>query len=180
MCFALSDIFERWWARSIRSDENVSEDHAREWSCHKVSSLVFFSVLGVFLSVFFCISLSFLRRARARCVSLSLFLSPPTTHQGGEDFGDVLDDDDENHETSERMRWCTKRSFELRSESWTDAFLFVSTLNKACVGKKRKERERIDFRWRWWWEMLMFGHSFWNQRDWLAVIWAKRYISLVY
>ena len=69
------------------------------------SLLSFFSRFwGVFLSVFFCISLSFLRRARARCVSLSLFLSPPTTHQGGEDFGDVLDDDDENHETSERMR----------------------------------------------------------------------------
>lgn len=39
------------------------------------------------------------------------------------------------------------RSIKL-SESWTDAFLFVSTLNKACVGKKRKEKERIDFRWR--------------------------------
>jgi hypothetical protein len=25
-----SDIFERCWARSIRSDENVSEDHTRE------------------------------------------------------------------------------------------------------------------------------------------------------
>jgi len=69
--------------------------------CHEVSSLVFFSVLGVFLSVFFCISLSFLRRARARCVSLSLLLSPTTTHQGGEeDFGDALDDDDENPESA--------------------------------------------------------------------------------
>jgi hypothetical protein len=47
----------------------------------------------------------FLRRARARCVSLSLLLSPTTTHQGGEeDFGDALDDDDENQVTSERMR----------------------------------------------------------------------------
>ena len=62
------------------------------------SLLSFFSRFwGVFLSVFFCISLSFLRRARARCVSLSLLLSPRTTHQGGEeDFGDALDDDDEN------------------------------------------------------------------------------------
>jgi hypothetical protein len=69
--------------------------------CHEVSSLVFCSVLGVFLSVFFCISLSFLRRARARCVSLSLLLSPTTTHQGGEeDFGDALDDDDENPESA--------------------------------------------------------------------------------
>ena len=71
--------------------------------CHKVSSLVFCSVLGVFLSGFFLYLFLFVV-ARARCVSLSLFLSPPTTHQGREDFGDVLDDDDENHETSERMR----------------------------------------------------------------------------
>jgi hypothetical protein len=34
--------------------------------------------------------------ARALCLSLSLLLSPTTTHQGGEDFGDALDDDDEN------------------------------------------------------------------------------------
>ena len=64
------------------------------------SLLSFFSRFwGVFLSVFFCISLSFLRRARARCVSLSLLLSPTTTHQGGEeDFGDALDDDDEKED----------------------------------------------------------------------------------
>ena len=82
------------------------------------------------------------------CVSLSLLLSPTTTHQGGEeDFGDALDDDDENHSA---LNVCVdvQKDHCLRSESWTDAFLFVSTLNKACVGKKRKERERIDFRWR--------------------------------
>ena len=112
------------------------------------SLLSFFSRFWGSFSPFFCISLFLLLRARARCVSLSLLLPPPTTHQGGEDLamfwtmmmkktcllnvcGDVQED----------------RSIK-PSESWTDAFLFVSTLNKACVGKKRKERERIEFRWR--------------------------------
>ena len=112
------------------------------------SLLSFFSRFWGSFSLFFFVSLSFLRRARARCVSLSLLLSPTTTHQGGEeDFGDALDDDDENQRLLNVCVDVQKDRFSF-SESWTDAFLFVSTLNKACVGKKRKERERIDFRWR--------------------------------
>ena len=114
-------------------------------SCESLLSF-FFSVLGSF-SPFF-VSLSFCCCARARCVSLSLLLSPTTTHQGGEDLAMLW--------TMMMKKTCLLnvcgdvqkvRSIKL-SESWTDAFLFVSTLNKACVGKKRKEKERIDFRWR--------------------------------
>ena len=36
-----------------------------------------------------------------------------------------------------------KFDFRLLSESWTDAFLFVSTLNKACVERKEKRERRI-------------------------------------
>lgn len=129
-------------ARSIRSDENVSEDHAREWLCHKVSSLVFCSVLGVFLSVFFCISLSFLRRARARCVSLSLLLSPRTTHQGGEeDFGDALDDDDE-------YKWLLNVCVDVQkdrpkddlSPGQTRFFLYLLWTKLAWERKEKRER----------------------------------------
>ena len=61
------------------------------------SLLSFFSRFWGSFSLFFFVSLSLFCVARARCVSLSLLLSPTTTHQGGEeDFGDALDDDDEN------------------------------------------------------------------------------------
>ena len=89
----------------VRSDLMRTFLKTTRESGYVIKSLLsfFFSVLGG-LSLCFFVSLSFCCCAGARCVSLSLFLSPPTTHQGGEDFGDVLDDDDENHETSERMR----------------------------------------------------------------------------
>ena len=69
----------------------------RESDCVIKSLLSFFARFWGSFSLFFFVSLSlFCSRARAR-VSLSLLLSPRTTHQGGEeDFGDALDDDDEN------------------------------------------------------------------------------------
>jgi hypothetical protein len=54
------------------------------------SLLSFFSRFWGSFSLFFFVSLSFLRRARARCVSLSLLLSPTTTHQGGEEDSAML------------------------------------------------------------------------------------------
>lgn len=142
-----------WWERFWRPP--------LEWLCYKilrVSSLVFFSVRGVFLSVFF-VSLSFCV-ARARAVSLLLFFFHRRQRTRVEKIWRCFG------------RWWRKLGFWTyavmykkvpflcTSESWTDAFLFVSTLNKACVGKKRKERERIDFRWRWWWENVNVCHCY--------------------
>tara|TARA_B100001175_G_scaffold72370_1_gene60135 strand:- start:78 stop:302 length:225 start_codon:yes stop_codon:yes gene_type:complete len=45
----------------------------------------FFLGSGGLSLCFFCISLFLLLRARALCLSLSLLLSPTTTHQGGEE-----------------------------------------------------------------------------------------------
>ena len=148
-------VFDQiWWARFWRP-------HTREFdyfikSLPSLFSRFFFSVLGVFLSGFFLYLFLFVV-ARARAVSLFLFFFRRRQRTRVEKiwrcFGRWWW---KSCETSERMRWCTKKfGVLLPPESWTDAFLFVSTLNKACVGKKRKERERIDFRWRWWWEILM-------------------------
>ena len=60
-------------ARSIRSDENVSEDHAREFDYVIKSLLSFFSRFWGSFSLFFFVSLSLFCVARARAVSLFLF-----------------------------------------------------------------------------------------------------------
>ena len=89
------------------------------------SLLSFFSRFWGSFSLFFFVSLSLfcVARGRARCVSLSLLLSPTTTHQGGEeDFGDALDDDDENQRLLNVCVDVQKDRFSF-SESWTDAFL---------------------------------------------------------
>ena len=120
----------------------------RESDYVKKSLLSFFSRFWGSFSLFF-LYLSLFVVARARAVSLSFSSSFANDNAPGwrRRFGDALDDDDENHSA---LNVCVdvQKDGWLRSESWTDAFLFVSTLNKACVGKKRKERERIDFRWR--------------------------------
>ena len=87
-----------------------------------------------------------LLRARALCLSFSSSFADDNA-PGWRRFGDALDDDDENQRL---LNVCgdVQKVRPVLSESWTDAFLFVSTLNKACVGKKRKEKERIYFRWR--------------------------------
>ena len=167
---AMMGAFDQiWWERFWRPRARV----IMSWS---LFSRFFLGSGGSFSLFFFCISLFFASRARALCLSFSSSFADDNAPGWRRRFGDALDDDDENHSA---LNVCVdvQKDGWLRSESWTDAFLFVSTLNKACVGKKRKERERIDFRWRWWWEIL---YSYWNQRDWFVVIWAKRYISLVY
>lgn len=61
------------------------------------SLLSFFSRFWGSFSLFFFVSLSFLRRARALCLSFSSSFADDNAPGWRRRFGDALDDDDENH-----------------------------------------------------------------------------------